>query len=61
MITSLTAKTEVLIEALPYISRYEGKTFVVKYGGAAMVDDELKETFAPEALSAMRDWILARK
>jgi len=48
MITSLTAKTEVLIEALPYISRYEGKTFVVKYGGAAMVDDELKEAFAQD-------------
>ncbi|HUI09809.1 MAG TPA: acetylglutamate kinase [Bacteroidota bacterium] len=48
MITSLGAKTEVLIEALPYISRYEGKTFVVKYGGAAMVDDELKEAFAQD-------------
>lgn len=48
MIASLGAKTEVLIEALPYISRYEGKTFVVKYGGAAMVDDELKEAFAQD-------------
>jgi hypothetical protein len=48
MIASLGAKTEVLIEALPYISRYEGKTFVVKYGGAAMVDNELKETFAQD-------------
>jgi acetylglutamate kinase len=44
----LAAKTEVLIEALPYISRYEGKTFVIKYGGAAMIDDELKETFAQD-------------
>jgi acetylglutamate kinase len=41
-------KTEVLIEALPYIQRYERKTFVVKYGGAAMVDVELKETFAQD-------------
>jgi acetylglutamate kinase len=48
MITSLAAKTEVLCEALPYISRYEGKTFVVKYGGSAQVDDELKETFAQD-------------
>jgi acetylglutamate kinase len=48
MIASLSAKTEVLIEALPYISRYEGKTFVVKYGGAAQTDDELKETFAQD-------------
>lgn len=44
----LSSKTEVLIEALPYISRFEGKTFVIKYGGAAMVDDELKETFAQD-------------
>ena len=48
MLTSLSAKTEVLIEALPYISRYEGKTFVVKYGGSAQVDEELKETFAQD-------------
>src|SRR5512135_3023263 len=46
--TSITAKTEVLIEALPYIQRYEGKTFVIKYGGAAMVDDGLKESFAQD-------------
>ncbi len=44
----ISNKTQVLIEALPYISRYEGKIFVVKYGGAAMVDDELKETFAQD-------------
>jgi acetylglutamate kinase len=44
----LTSKTEVLIEALPYISRFEGKTFVIKYGGAAMIDDELRETFAQD-------------
>ncbi|MFN0159227.1 MAG: acetylglutamate kinase [Bacteroidota bacterium] len=39
-------KTEILIAALPYIQRYEGKTFVIKYGGAAMVDDTLKASFA---------------
>jgi acetylglutamate kinase len=44
----LQSKTEVLIEALPWISRYEGKTFVIKYGGAAMVDNDLKETFAQD-------------
>jgi acetylglutamate kinase len=43
-----SSKTEVLTEALPYISRYEGKTFVIKYGGAAMIDDDLKETFAQD-------------
>jgi acetylglutamate kinase len=47
MIT-ISDKTEVLIEALPYITRYEGKTFVIKYGGAAMVDEELEETFAQD-------------
>lgn len=46
--TSIASKTEVLIEALPYIQRYEGKTFVIKYGGAAMIDDGLKESFAQD-------------
>jgi acetylglutamate kinase len=44
----IATKTEVLIQALPYIQRYEGKTVVIKYGGAAMVDEELKETFAQD-------------
>jgi len=35
-------RTEVLIQALPYIKRYIGKTVVVKYGGHAMVDEKLK-------------------
>ncbi len=41
-------KEEVLIEALPYIQTYEGKTFVIKYGGAAMTDEQLKQTFAKD-------------
>lgn len=41
-------KEEVLIEALPYIQTYEGKTFVIKYGGAAMTDEALKLTFAKD-------------
>ena len=36
-------KAEVLIEALPYIQRFSKKVIVVKYGGSAMIDDELKE------------------
>ncbi|MFZ5757100.1 MAG: acetylglutamate kinase [Pseudomonadota bacterium] len=36
----------VLTEALPYIQRFAGKTFVVKYGGNAMVDDALEMSFA---------------
>ncbi|MDO4679008.1 MAG: acetylglutamate kinase [Blautia sp.] len=35
-------KAEVLIEALPYIQRFNGKIVVVKYGGSAMLDEELK-------------------
>jgi len=37
---------DVLIEALPYIRRFYGMTVVVKYGGHAMVDEQLKEDFA---------------
>ena len=36
-------KAEVLIEALPYIQRFNRKIIVVKYGGSAMIDEELKE------------------
>lgn len=36
-------KAQVLIEALPYIQRFNRKIIVVKYGGSAMVDDELKK------------------
>jgi len=36
-------KTKVLIEALPYIKKFYGKTIVIKYGGHAMVSEELKE------------------
>ncbi len=37
---------DILIEALPYIRQFSGKTIVVKYGGHAMVDDNLKKDFA---------------
>lgn len=43
-----TTKEEVLIEALPYIQTYEGKTFVIKYGGAAMTEGHLKQSFAKD-------------
>ena len=39
----LLQKANVLIEALPYIRRFHGKTIIVKYGGSAMVDHELKK------------------
>jgi acetylglutamate kinase len=42
------AKAETLIEALPYLQRYAGKTFVVKYGGHAMGDAALAQDFAAD-------------
>lgn len=38
-------KEEILIEALPYIKRFAGKTFVIKYGGSVMENEELKKKF----------------
>lgn len=40
----LIKKAGILIEALPYIQHFSGKTIVVKYGGNAMINDELKNT-----------------
>ena len=37
---------QVLTEALPYIQRFTGKTIVIKYGGNAMVDQQLQDSFA---------------
>jgi len=39
-----------LIESLPYIRRFYNKTIVIKYGGHAMVDEELKDLFARDVL-----------
>ncbi|PIP07681.1 MAG: acetylglutamate kinase [Syntrophobacteraceae bacterium CG23_combo_of_CG06-09_8_20_14_all_50_8] len=39
-------RADILLEALPYIRRFYGKTVVIKYGGHAMVDEELKNLFA---------------
>lgn len=44
--TDALSIAHVLTEALPYIQRYRGKTLVVKYGGNAMVDDNLESSFA---------------
>lgn len=46
-------KAKVLIEELPCIQKYSGKTIVVKYGGNAMLNDELKE-------SVIKDLILMK-
>jgi len=39
-------KINTLIESFPYIRKFSGKTFVIKYGGNAMIDDNLKKAFA---------------
>lgn len=46
--SQLTAK--ILIEALPYIKQFHGKTIVIKYGGNAMIDDDLKSSFARDVV-----------
>jgi acetylglutamate kinase len=46
----LIKKANVLIEALPYIRTFRGKTIVIKYGGHAMTDTSLKERFAQDVV-----------
>jgi acetylglutamate kinase len=45
-VQTLIEKAAVLVEALPYIRRFRDSTFVIKYGGHAMVDDELRAQVA---------------
>lgn len=47
---AMLAKAETLTEALPYLQRYAGKTFVVKYGGHAMGDPEAAHDFAQDVV-----------
>ena len=46
----LIEKASNLMEALPYIRRFSGKTFVIKYGGHAMSDEKLKASFALDVI-----------
>ena len=43
-------RAEILMEALPYIRAFQGKTIVIKYGGAAMEQADLKESFALDVI-----------
>ena len=43
-------RADILLEALPYIRRFYNKTIVIKYGGHAMVDEDLKEMFAMDVV-----------
>ena len=47
---ALLAKAETLTEALPYLQRYAGQTFVIKYGGHAMGDPEAQRDFAEDVV-----------
>src|SRR5713226_5573430 len=47
---SAAERAQLLIEALPYIRRFQGKTIVIKYGGNAMVDEALKQSFARDVV-----------
>jgi len=46
----LIEKARILIEALPYIRSFSGKTLVIKYGGKAMVEESLKDCFAQDVV-----------
>ena len=50
MVQKLIDKAEVLIEALPYIRRFLDKTIVIKYGGHAMTDEDLRASFAVDVV-----------
>ena len=48
MTVNKSSVAEILIEALPYIQRLDQKTVVIKFGGNAMVDEQLKSSFAQD-------------
>jgi acetylglutamate kinase len=50
MVQELIDRAAVLVEALPYIRRFYEKTIVIKYGGHAMTDDELRASFAVDVV-----------
>ncbi len=49
-ISNSIERADILLETLPYIRRFYNKTIVIKYGGHAMVDDELKDKFAKDVV-----------
>lgn len=49
-ISAAADKAEVLVEALPWIQKFAGSTIVIKYGGNAMVNDELRRAFAEDVV-----------
>jgi acetylglutamate kinase len=49
-VEELIEKARILQEALPYIRRFHGRTFVIKYGGSAMTDERLQESFVRDVV-----------
>jgi acetylglutamate kinase len=49
-VNKFVERADILLEALPYIRRFYGRTVVIKYGGHAMVDEELKDSFARDVV-----------
>jgi acetylglutamate kinase len=49
-VEELIEKAKILLEALPYIRRFHGRTFVIKYGGSAMTDASLQESFVRDVV-----------
>ncbi len=50
MVEELVFKARILQSALPYIREFYGKTFVIKYGGSAMTEESLRESFAKDVV-----------
>src|ERR1700709_730525 len=51
---SLVEKASILTEALPWLETYAGKPVVIKYGGNAMIDEDLKRAFASDIVFMKR-------
>ena len=51
---SIGDKAAILIEALPWLEKYGGRTIVIKYGGNAMIDENLKRAFAEDVVFLRR-------
>jgi acetylglutamate kinase len=47
-VKDIITKAEILIESLPYIRKFYGKVFVIKYGGSAQIKEDLKNAFAQD-------------
>ena len=55
-ISNVIERADILLETLPYIRRFYNKTIVIKYGGHAMVDKELKDKFAQDVVMMSNGW-----